>query len=119
MLYTTDVSGRSEVLVQSAPTEVGGPPNPAKFQISTAGGRGPRWRADGQELFYVAPNGELMAVAFESGRGPGNSRVLFNAGLAGFDVTADGRRFLLTQRLADAGDTPITVIVNWTRLLKK
>ena len=60
-----------------------------------------------------------MAVAFESGRGPGNSRVLFNSGLAGFDVTADGRRFLLTQRLTDAGDTPITVIVNWTRLLKK
>jgi hypothetical protein len=119
MLYTTDIFGRSEVLVQSAPTEVGGPPNPAKFEISTAGGRLARWRADGREIFYVAPNGELIAVAFESGRGPGNSGVLFNAGGAGFDVTADGSRFLLNQPLADAGDTPITVIVNWTRLLKK
>jgi len=120
MLYTTDSSGSSEVRVQSVPPELGGPPNPARFQISTAGGRAVRWRADGQELFYIDAKDDLIAVAFDSNAGPRNSKALFNVGGAtGFDVAADGRRFLLNQPLADAGDTPITVIVNWTQLLKK
>ena len=34
----------------------------AKWQISTAGGAQPRWRGDGKELYYMAPDGKLMAV---------------------------------------------------------
>ncbi len=59
--YTTDESGRYEVYVQSFPAGGG------KRQISTAGGNGPRWA--GNELFYHAPDGRLMAVTVKSGTG--------------------------------------------------
>ena len=36
-----------------------------------------------------------------------------------YDVTPDGQRFLLNQHVADATDAPITVVVNWPKLLEK
>ena len=33
-----------------------------KWQVSSAGGMQPRWRRDGRELFYLAPDGKLMAL---------------------------------------------------------
>jgi hypothetical protein len=52
-------SGRSEVYVDSfpAPGKLG-----KKRQVSTAGGFAPRWRRDGREIFYLAPDRRLMAV---------------------------------------------------------
>ena len=51
------VQGQFQIYVQSFP------PSAGKFQISTgAGGVQPRWRRDGNELFYIAPDGKLMAV---------------------------------------------------------
>jgi hypothetical protein len=35
------------------------------------------------------------------------------------NVTADGQRFLLNQRLPDNAEAPITVVVNWPKLLQK
>ena len=35
-----------------------------------------------------------------------------------YDVSADGKRFLVAQPLEDSA-SPITVIVNWPELLKK
>ena len=54
--YVSNESGRNEVYVAPFP----GPG--ARFQISMAGGSQPRWRRDGKEIFYVAPNSKLMAV---------------------------------------------------------
>jgi hypothetical protein len=34
-------------------------------------------------------------------------------------MAPDGQRFLLNQRLPDNPDAPITVIVNWPKLLTK
>ena len=36
-----------------------------------------------------------------------------------YDVTADGQRFILNQHVADVTDAPITVVVNWPKLLEK
>jgi hypothetical protein len=36
-----------------------------------------------------------------------------------YDVTSDGQRFLLNQHVADSTDAPITVVVNWPKLLAK
>ena len=44
--YASDESGRFEVYVRPFP---GGD---AKWPVSTAGGQQPRWRADGQELYF-------------------------------------------------------------------
>ena len=59
--YTSDESGRSEVYVRSFP-------KPArKWQISTNGGGDGRWRPDGKELYYIADDRRLMAVAVKTG----------------------------------------------------
>ena len=42
-----------------------------KWQISTAGGTQPRWRRDGKELFYLAPDLTLMAVPISAANGFG------------------------------------------------
>ncbi len=54
--YQTNESGRFEVVVQPFP-DAGG-----NWQASTAGGAAPRWRADGKELYFLAPDATMMAV---------------------------------------------------------
>ena len=55
--YQSNESGRSEIYVQSFPGPGG------KWQVSTAGGTDARWRPDGKELFFLAPDAKLMAVS--------------------------------------------------------
>jgi hypothetical protein len=63
-----------------------------------------------------------MSVPVETGEGlfrAGTPRALFKAGeAAAVDVTPDGQR-LLVNRLVSQSDPPVTVIVNWSKLLKK
>jgi hypothetical protein len=54
--YTSDESGAPEVYVRRFP------PTESKWQVSVAGGAQPHWRRDGREIFYLAPDGKLMAV---------------------------------------------------------
>jgi Tol biopolymer transport system component len=121
--YATSAATGSEVFVQSAPKDVSGIANTVKAQISTTGGRLPKWRADGKEMFYLSVEGMMMSVTVESGSGvfrPGTSIALFDAGdIPSYDVTADGQRFLLAAVAGRALDTPITVILNWPLLLRE
>ena len=116
--YQTDESGRFEVVVQAFP-DAGG-----KSQVSTAGGAAPRWRADGKEHYFLAPDATLMAVPVTAA-GPsfeaGTPVALFPARIRGggsmatdrppYAVARDGR-FLINQTVADAA-APITLILNW------
>ena len=101
-----------------------------QWQVSTGNGTYSKWRRDGKELFYLAPDATLMAVSIKSA-GPsleaGVPAALFKApfilaGLSGrrdYDVSAD-RRFLLNITApAEVLPTPITVILNWAAGLKK
>lgn len=126
--YTTDESGRDDVVVQPYPAVDRG-----KWVVSTRGGSSPRWRADGRELFYVALDGMLTAVevlpsdgeTFELGR----SRELFAVPLANdapvfdYEVAANGERFLVSQPVDDAAvddEQPVRslrVVLNWTAML--
>ena len=54
--YRTNESGQDEIYVQAFPGPGG------KARVSTEGGSQPRWRRDGKELFFVAPDNRLMAV---------------------------------------------------------
>ena len=130
MAYTSDQSGRREVYVRPFP------PAEGQWTISAAGGEMPRWRGDGKELYFRAADGKLMAVpvtravagpkpAFEAG----TPVALFDAHIqptllnnaTNYDVTADGKRFLITARVG--GDTasapPLTVVVNWNAAAKR
>jgi dipeptidyl aminopeptidase/acylaminoacyl peptidase len=124
--YSSDESGRREVYVQGfAPGRV---PATAlgKWQISTAGGDKPRWRRDGREVYYLAPDRKMMAVPIKTGPSsfePGIAVPLFDTRLTGFfpyDVGADGR-FLL-QAVGDVGPvslSPVTIALNWQAALKR
>ena len=59
MAYDSDESGRSEIYVQGFPERRG------KWLVSAEGGRTPAWRADGKELYWVGPDGTLMAASVE------------------------------------------------------
>jgi hypothetical protein len=97
--------------------------------VSAGGGASPRWRRDGRELFYVAPDRKLMAVPVSAGTlfEFGTPKPLFQLSgqdVAGYrtpyDVTADGQRFLVSLPLDDTGAAPpITVVLNWNAGLKK
>jgi hypothetical protein len=111
------------------PEAMGGPAVSLKRQVSIAGGGQGTWRADGKELFYLAADDRMMSVTVDSsasGLKLGSPKPLFQTrlefeSLAGrqYDVSPDGKRFLLAQPLEESASVPITVIVNWPLLLKK
>ncbi len=125
IVYSSDESGKTEIYVQSFPATSGG-----KWQVSTAGGDQPQWRNDGKELFYVAPDQSLVSVevrSSESGFSPGTPKALFRASIHtgitttrnDYLVAADGQRFLINTPLEDTAKLPVTVVLNWTNLLKQ
>jgi serine/threonine protein kinase len=97
--YTSDESGVPEIYVRPFP----GPG--IAVPVSVGGGGQVRWRAESQELFYLAGDGALMAVPFQATTGePGVPVRLFATHLWGrqtqwapeYDVASDGQRFILT-----------------------
>jgi len=95
--------------------------------VLTAGGLSPVWRRDGKELFYITPDGKLMAVEIKIGSTfePGVPKLLFDVAIARtlatsvYDVSTDGQRFLFTSGQLDTNPSSLAVIVNWTAELKK
>ena len=128
MAYMSDETGTFEVYV--APFPAAG--NWWRKRISNNGGGHPRWRRDGKELFYIAPDGTLMAVTVNSADAFEASapRTLFKTRIAGIDslvrplnltnyaVTADGQRFLITSEDEDTPPSSITVLLNWPAALE-
>ena len=93
--YESNETGRLEIYAQPFPG-----PGP-KVQVSVGGGTLPRWRRDGGELFYLAPDRRLMAVSVSraaarvSRRGP--PRALFTLSTtSSYEPSPDGQRFLVT-----------------------
>ena len=92
---------------------------------SSAGGVQPQWSHDGSELFYLALDGQLVAVpVVRSVVGQpfdiGKPAELFRMRVAAVDdvamrqfiVSKDATRFLLDTVVEEA-PSPITVILNW------
>ena len=127
--YSSNASGRYEIYVMSFSRNSEGPVS--RWQISNRGGRAPRWRGDGQELFYLTTDeNKLMAVTVRNGAGSLQAETphaLFStlapsdAGDNSFpyDVTADGRRFLIEESPGTQASVPLTAVVNWQAGLKK
>ncbi len=118
LAYSSEETGRQELYVTSL-TRGGG-----RWQITTEGGSGSRWRADGRELFYFT-KGKMMSVSIAAGEDfeAGPPQLLFDTKLSfnnhAFDVTADGQRFLLPLLTERASSFPIDVTLNWASELKK
>ena len=98
--YTSDESGTFQVYVIEFP---GGK---ERHQVSTTGGGQPRWRRDGKELYYRAPDDAVMSVDIALGARIESAvpRRLFTAAPSNsardpvrhqWAVTSDGARFHL------------------------
>lgn len=126
--YVSEESGRPEVSVvpfdarKVLNTGSGSITNvSSKWQISTSGGWCARWRSDGKEIFYVGPSKQIIATEV-NGSGSsfkaGKEQALFRAAIVGqFDVTPDGKRFVIITQKVINPNTPLTLVVNWTALL--
>jgi hypothetical protein len=128
--YVTNESGKEQIVVRTFPD-----PNKGQWPITRTGGSEPRWRRkDGGELYYLSPEGKVMAVPISSMPTfvPGTPVELFPAPPYAYtqpnhqrryDVTADGQRFLFAAASASSAgpavSTPITVVINWMKALKK
>jgi len=124
--YQSDESGRVEVYVQA----FSGPGG--KWMVSIGGGIAPRWRRDGKEIFFLAPDGRLMSVPIRSaGQNlkAGTPTPLFDTRIVfggttvrqkhQYAVAPNGRRFLINVIADEDAISPITVVTNWARALKK
>ena len=117
--YESTSSGRYEVYVRSFPGGGG------RRRVSVSGGKQVRWRRDGKELFYVEGD-TLMAVPvstepaltigspqrlFSAERLMGDSALGDDLGLLTYDVTPDGRKFVLREQVKPGGS--IHIVQNW------
>ena len=119
--YVSDESGQDEIYVRPFPG-----PGPATL-ISTDGGVEPLWSKDGLELFYRSGDrmmvvemmpGEAVAPAVprELFSGPFERRTL-GGEFANYDVSADGRRFLMVRRSRMVQPNVIEVVLDWPTVL--
>ncbi len=122
--YASNESGDWEVYVTTFPSAQG------KWQVSHGGGTEPRWRGDGKEIYYVDLKGTLRAVpvstngTFSSGapsalfqvqgRAPVSSTDFFT-----YDVSRDGKRFLVNRYVKPEHIEPLTVLLNAAVGMKK
>ena len=122
LAYVSGESGTPEVYVRPFPSV-----DSARFAISVGGGTEPLWRRDGAELFFRTPRGDMFAVPVITGRRfeHGVPTLLFsNPSLTqdeyhrAYDITPDGRRFLMvTSGGGDSDD--LRVIFNWRTELER
>ena len=120
MAYVSDESEQREVYVAAFP---GGA---QKQQISTEGGVKPQWRRDGREIFYEALDRSLMAVEVEATAETlvvGETQRLFqmpprSSPAPTYSAMPDGQRFLVVTPVETEVSTPLTVVLNWPRLLE-
>jgi len=125
MAYQSDESGTDEIYVQplDLSSATGVSLGAGKTLISKGGGMRPIWRRDGKELFYEAPDRKVMAVEVTTKPAlqAGVPQPLFQVPDANivWDVSTDGKRFLIPVPVVETAQTPITVVLNWTAALKK
>ena len=123
--FASNESGRPEIYVAPFPA------TGAKILVSTAGAQlfSARWRDDGRELFYLSPEGTLIAAAVD-GRDAefrvSGAKELFRLPFIAtttpqtvYDVSAGGQRFLVNMRPDDGGAAPLTIVFNWTAPLTR
>jgi len=120
LAYTSNESGREQIYLHQCR---GGQ---RKIQVSTEGGVAPVWSRDGRELYYANGN-RMMVVPItpEPEFSVGRPELLFEGPYEmggnygqGYDVSLDGRRFLMIKKSDDPG-VQLIVVQNWFEELKR
>lgn len=124
LAFTSNESGRAELYIQAfsggdAPAVTG-----PRYPVTLAGAQAVRWRGDSGEIYYLGFDGGIYAVPVTPGTPPrlGKPSLLFKVStearaavhsVIGFDVSADGRRFLIPVVDETVEGPSIVVIQNW------
>jgi Tol biopolymer transport system component len=122
--YSSNESGNWEIYVSPFPSADN------KWQISRGGGKEPRWRRDGKELFFLSAEGKMIAVPvklsanFEAGAPltlfQTHTRQSISAlDRVSYDVAADGQQFLIDTKVDEPNAIPVSIILNWTSEFEK
>ncbi len=129
LAFTSNESGRPELYIQAfrsgdSPGVIG-----ERYLVSSAGAQAVRWRRDGRELFYLGFDGCTAGRLVRLSPKPefGAATALFTISTearaaihaqAGFDVSADGQRFVIP--IVNSLRAPsIVVVQNWEALLPR
>jgi Tol biopolymer transport system component len=125
--YQSNESGKDEIYVRPFPNVSEG-----RWQVSTNGGTRPLWSRNGRELFYFIPPGVIMAApvtpgaVFSAGTPVAVVKGNYSSPQTGrmYDVSPDGRRFLLIREVRPQGETAppppqLIVVQHWTEELKR
>jgi eukaryotic-like serine/threonine-protein kinase len=121
LAYTSAESGTFDIYV--VPFQHGG----GRWEVSTNGGTGPKWRGDGKELFYLSQDNKIMSAEISEA---GSSLVIgkvqslfqvnpFRTTFRPYDASSDGKKFVVVSMGATEVSEPLTLVVNWPALLKK
>jgi Tol biopolymer transport system component len=124
LAYASNESGRDEIYLRAFPD------GDKRQTVSSRGGVAPVWAPDGRELFYWDPGlTSLMTVDITPGRDlpAGVPRVLFNFAttysgpVRGYDITPDGRRFLIAEppRYAVTEVIQLNLVQNWFEEIRR
>ncbi len=123
--YTSNESGQNEVYVRPFPNT-----NDSRWQVSTTGGRQPRWSPDGTALYYIDQAGQMSSARITTtpSFAVGEQRALFGASVYTldafhqfYDISVDGKNFYMAspRQIADLGRAPTVVRVDhWFTDLK-
>jgi len=126
MAYHSAESGRTEIYARPFSGASSG--KTGRWQVSRLGGVSPRWRADGGELYYSSPEGTVTAATVRTASGNFESdaphdlfRLTDGDPFRGWDVSADGQRFLVLGAVTTdtVNASPLTVVLNWQAGLQK
>jgi serine/threonine-protein kinase len=114
--YQSEESGRPEIFVRPASGE------DRKWQVSVDGGTWPVWSPVGDEIFFLA--GAQLLAAPVAAKGDelvvGAPKVLFaNHQITAYDVTRDGKRFLVAEDPNPGAPTRLDVVVHWDAEVRK
>jgi eukaryotic-like serine/threonine-protein kinase len=125
--YRSNESGRFEIYVRGFdPSQAGSATPSSEWMVSRDGGDAVRWRTDGKEMFYLAPDGTVMSVEVLPSSASGavfevsTPKALFKSPATGrsWDVTPDGRAFLIPTPIGGSDSAPFNVVLNWPSELK-
>ena len=116
LAYVSDESGEQEVFVQAMSD------SSSRVQLSSDGGRSPRWTRSSDELLFVSKD-RVMSVKFSRGGAlnPSKPILLFEdkKPWRDFDVAADGRLVVARQADSNGAGTQINVVLGWFDELKR
>ena len=122
--FSSNDSGKAEIYAVPFPLTSG------KWQVSSGGGEEPVWAHDGKELFFVAPDGKLMSSAvtatdhFEAATPVAlfqthRRQTISSQDVFSYDVSKDGKQFLLPDKGEKTEAAPLSVYLNWASEMEK